>query len=110
MPYQAQGYASAVSGPMAIRRPNFLDRGLYPEFCPAPYGACGTIYLLRPTLRSALRRGRAIRSASLALLQEGLALPRPLKDGRCALTAPFHPYPAPWPVSRSRELKLPFPT
>ena len=32
-------------------------------------------------------------SAILALLQEGLALPSALLRTRCALTAPFHPYP-----------------
>ena len=32
-------------------------------------------------------------SATLALLQEGLALPRRSPGARCALTAPFHPYP-----------------
>ena len=29
----------------------------------------------------------------LVLLRVGFTLPRPLQDGRCALTAPFHPYP-----------------
>ena len=29
----------------------------------------------------------------LVLLRVGFALPRPLLGGRCALTAPFHPYP-----------------
>src|SRR5262249_25861866 len=29
----------------------------------------------------------------LVLLRVGFALPRPLLAGRCALTAPFHPYP-----------------
>ena len=34
------------------------------------------------------------------LLQAGLAMPPPLLETRCALTAPFHPYPAPrgWAV------------
>ena len=30
----------------------------------------------------------------LVLLRVGLAMPRSLLPGRCALTAPFHPYPA----------------
>ncbi len=29
----------------------------------------------------------------LVLLRVGFTLPRPLQDGRCALAAPFHPYP-----------------
>jgi len=29
----------------------------------------------------------------LVLLRVGFTLPRPLQTGRCALTAPFHPYP-----------------
>ena len=29
----------------------------------------------------------------LVLLRVGFTLPRPLQDGRCALTAPCHPYP-----------------
>jgi len=34
-----------------------------------------------------------ILDAALALLQVGLAMPRRSPGGRCALTAPFHPYP-----------------
>jgi len=30
----------------------------------------------------------------LVLLPVGFTMPRPLLDARCALTAPFHPYPA----------------
>ena len=38
----------------------------------------------------------------LVLLQPGFALPLPLPTVRCALTAPFHPYPA--PETKSQEL------
>jgi len=31
------------------------------------------------------------------LLQAGLAMPPSLRSGRCALTAPFHPYSRPRP-------------
>ena len=33
--------------------------------------------------------------AYLVLLRVGFTLPRPLLSARCALTAPFHPYPEP---------------
>jgi len=32
-------------------------------------------------------------SLPICLAPCGVTLPRPLQDGRCALTAPFHPYP-----------------
>jgi len=34
----------------------------------------------------------------MVLLPVGFALPPPLPAVRCALTAPFHPYPARWAV------------
>ncbi len=49
--------AGRAGNPLRTAFPlNFSDRGLYPEFCPAPCGAWRTIYLLRPTLRPARRR------------------------------------------------------
>jgi len=40
-----------------------------------------------------LRTGRPRTRPYLALLRAGFCLPRPLPAARCALTAPFHPYP-----------------
>src|SRR3954452_13560926 len=39
----------------------------------------------------------------LVLLRVGFTMPRSLLNGRCALTAPFHPYPLP---ERSRRYVL----
>ena len=61
------------------------------------------IYLMRPT-RPALSRRKVQRTivsslireknrGCLALLRAGFTLPPRLPSGRCALTAPFHPYP-----------------
>ena len=45
----------------------------------------------------------------LVLLRVGFALPAPLLERRCALTAPFHPYPAavvnPWSLPREHLLR-----
>ena len=46
----------------------------------------------RPTRR--LRTGRPSASPYLALLRAGFSLPPVLPRARCALTAPFHPYPS----------------
>jgi hypothetical protein len=51
--------------------------------------------LERPTRR--LRTGRPQTPPYLALLRAGFCLPHPLRAARCALTAPFHPYPSTWP-------------
>ena len=52
----------------------------------------------RPTRR--LRTGSPITPPYLALLRAGFCLPPVLPRARCALTAPFHPYP---PPRRRRE-------
>src|SRR5260221_6297900 len=61
-----------------------------------------TAWLKRPTRRfgapSRHAPGRSLRSETrlppyLVLLRVGFALPAPLLKRRCALTAPFHPYP-----------------
>ena len=54
----------------------------------------------RPTRR--LRTGRPIAPPYLALLRAGFCLPPMLPPARCALTAPFHPYPSARP-SRARS-------
>ena len=51
----------------------------------------------QPTRR--LQAGRPRTSPYLVLLRVGFCLPRLLPDARCALTAPFHPYP-PQPEAR----------
>ena len=43
-------------------------------------------------MRSAARLRAKRFPPYLVLLRVGFTLPRPLPDGRCALTAPFHPY------------------
>ena len=48
--------------------------------------------LKRPTRR--LRTGRPTASPYLVLLRAGFCLPPMLPPARCALTAPFHPYPS----------------
>ena len=48
--------------------------------------------LKRPTRR--LRTGRPQPPPYLVLLRAGFCLPRSLPTTRCALTAPFHPYPS----------------
>jgi hypothetical protein len=67
--------------------------------------------LQRPTRR--LRTGRPIATSAcapttlppyLVLLRAGFCLPPPLPAARCALTAPFHPYPP--PLRRSRAVSF----
>jgi len=52
--------------------------------------------LARPTRepRGPRVRGMASMPPYLVLLRTGFTLPPPLPEARCALTAPFHPYPA----------------
>jgi len=53
--------------------------------------------LCGPLCASALAgEGRAVHRACLALLRTGFAMHRRLPGERCALTAPFHPYPKPF--------------
>ena len=54
-----------------------------------------TMYLKQPT-RIQLRA--ATTDSYLVLLRVGFTLPRSLPTTRCALTAPFHPYPSPMKV------------
>jgi len=69
-----------LSGPKT-----FSDRGLYPEFCPAPCGTWRTIYLLRPTLRLPPEGdGRAILAQFWPCFRRGLPC-RPHCCGRGAL-------------------------
>src|SRR5215470_17015365 len=69
-----------------------------------------TEWLKRPTRR--LRRAEQARFPSyLVLLRVGFAVPRALLPGRCALTAPFHPYPGlrtPHHAQNRRALGTPF--
>src|SRR3990172_3965197 len=55
--------------------------------------------LERPTRR--LRTGRPRAPPFLVLLRAGFGLPPLLPGARCALTAPFHPYPPP-PSARAK--------
>ena len=58
-----------------------------------PCGAERIIYLVRPTPRfRRFRRRTGSPCACLALLRAGFAMLRRSPGGRCALTAPFHPY------------------
>ena len=50
-------------------------------------------WLRRPTRW--LRTGRPVTPPYLVLLRAGFCLPPALPSARCALTAPFHPYPLP---------------
>ena len=54
----------------------------------------------RPTRR--LRTGRPMTPPYLVLLRAGFSLPSALRRTRCALTAPFHPYPS----TRRAEARL----
>ena len=60
--------------------------------CPAITGR-----IQRPTRR--LRTGRPRAPPYLVLLRAGFCLPPTLRPARCALTAPFHPYPSNIPDS-----------
>ena len=63
-------------------------------------GSIVTDALVRPTQN----RGREQRHGfCLALLQMGFAMPSLLPKTRCALTAPFHPYPRPPTYWRARR-------
>ena len=57
-----------------------------------------TARLKRPTRKlwraEPVRRPRWAFLPYLVLLRVGFSLPPPLPEARCALTAPFHPYPA----------------
>ena len=103
--------------PRARRRPDcgphgpeYPDRGLYPEFCLSPPRACavGREDHLSIAAHSALsphpQADRGKDGQSIAHVWpcsgRGLQCARPsfsygkIGTGRCALTAPFHPYPA----------------
>ena len=54
-------------------------------------------------IRSNRRLGSGSIPAYLVLLRVGFTVPRPSLDARCALTAPFHPYPGRCPPARLRE-------
>ena len=55
--------------------------------------------LEQPTRR--LRAGHPRAPPYLVLLRAGFCLPPPLREARCALTAPFHPYPPTLPAQRA---------
>jgi hypothetical protein len=62
------------------------DEDLSPGTPPKPPGRIGP-------MRSSAGLFGARFPPYLVLLRVGFTLPRPLQDGRCALAAPFHPYP-----------------
>ena len=105
------------------RKPNSVRlRPLTPAFALAGYGATTTSYgvtiipLAPPSLAGSSSLpggiGRAVPSRPvrvptppyLALLRAGFCLPPVLPRARCALTAPFHPYPPPLAGLRRGEL------
>ena len=71
-----------------------------------------TIPLASPSLARSSDRpgglGRAVQPPYLVLLRAGFCLPPTLRPARCALTAPFHPYPpSPCELARRARLGLP---
>ena len=76
--------------------------------CPAPRADCSA---LRPTRGSsgscdpAVRPGPGL-SAYLVLLPMGFAVPLVSPPARCALTAPFHPYPSTRCARSGRALRV----
>src|SRR5712691_1612040 len=75
--------------PNSVPRPGFPDRSR--DHSSRPEVAFG---LQQPTRRRPAEAGGTgtLPSPYLALLRMGFAVPPPLPSGRCALTAPFHPY------------------
>src|SRR5437764_13930929 len=65
------------------------------------------IPLAPPSLAGSSNRpgsiGRAVLPPYLALLRAGFCLPPMLPPARCALTAPFHPYPPPLAAGFRRQ-------
>jgi hypothetical protein len=97
----ARPEGSAERPPEDLRKPNSVSLRL-PR---APCGARGQLRaddhssspaiagrVKRPTRR--LWTGRPMAPPYLALLRAGFCLPPVLPRARCALTAPFHPYPS----------------
>ncbi len=76
-------------GDALLRRSSSLPEGLSHFFAKCSARRAGT-------LRTRSRRNERLREFPpyLALLRVGFTLPIALRRSRCALTAPFHPYPA----------------
>src|SRR5271157_2891953 len=90
------------------RQPACKPGSVWPGFCPdataIPLGRPSPGASSNQPERQGLRtgpRGEPARRSYSVLLPAGLAVPPTLPPARCALTAPFHPYPAgPYPAPR----------
>jgi len=86
---------------VAIRRRWTISRILFPFPHPKARGRATTIPLAPPSLAGSsdlpggFGRAVLITPPYLVLLRAGFSLPSALQRTRCALTAPFHPYPPP---------------
>ncbi len=86
--------------PSKVRRRGTISRILFPARRPKAPNQATTIPLAPPSLAGSSDLpggfGRAVLMTPpyLVLLRAGFSLPSALRRTRCALTAPFHPYPS----------------